>query len=96
MNEMVDRVAEALSAELSAAVERPPYNPEGDKWWDSVLRLAARAAIAAMREPTDAMDQQGGAVITAWFKRIDFYPAVPPEISDDVWPAMIDAALADP
>ena len=44
MSEMVERVARAIVAE---------YGPDG---WDADdYRRMARAAIAAMREPTDAM-----------------------------------------
>jgi len=46
-------------------------------------RIAARAAIEAMREPTEAMLEAGDTAMTRNH-----------DTSEDAWPAMIDAALA--
>lgn len=69
---MVDRVARAL-------VER------GVEYDDQTLERMARAAIAAMREPTEAMIEAGQA--EEWTGKR--------EAVESVWGAMIDAALAD-
>ncbi len=68
MSEMVERVARAM-------LEDSDFKHWID--WES----AARAAISAMREPTDAM-------VSAGLKLVDWNLG-----ADDAWRAMIDAAL---
>ena len=70
MSSMIERVAQALQQEIgSASFDEPP----------SSFALA-RAAIAAMREPTEEM-------IAAWIRA--------PGAIKGGWQGMIDAALAD-
>ena len=83
MSEMVERVAAALCVEAGDEPYRD-YIGMGNtpmKGWKMHER-AARAAIEAMREPTEAMLTAGD---TAMIRNSD--------TSADAWPAMIDAAL---
>lgn len=68
MSEMVERVARAVhtTARASQNVPEPPMSDEMWRiYWGSLagarghLGNLARAAIAAMREPTDGMDMAG-------------------------------------
>ena len=80
---MVERVARALVEDWHK------HNPASMKAWDEQpdfgqdnARRAARAAIEAMREPTEAMMVPSRLILDTW--------------DDDmfrVWNAMIDAAL---
>ena len=80
MTTMVERVAEAIIAALPpGAIEAMPY----EAVWD--FAPAARAAIAAMREPTDAM-------VDNFYEQ--FLPDSPWGTMEVGWRAMIDAALA--
>lgn len=85
---MIDRVA------------RAHWNARADEYnqWDALdkterdcQRAAARAAIEAMRAPTSAMVEAGDACEgpAAGFESYG------PKHADDVWAAMIDAALKD-
>jgi predicted RNA methylase len=75
MSEMIDRVARELCLALY----------DKDTTFPMVAaQKAARAAIAAMREPTEAMIEGTNYPNTTW----DSGDA-------DVWRAMIDAALKD-
>jgi len=74
MSEMVERVARALSGWL-----------HGSPSWESCFPMA-RAAIEAMREPTEAM---------VWAGRADHLTVDGEEWSKPIWQAMIDAALED-
>jgi hypothetical protein len=72
---MVERVARALAVDLNAATNFDDAVSR-DLWF-----AAARAAIAAMREPDQQMLNAVGAVATPfWIK---------------TWAKMIDAALAE-
>lgn len=83
MSEMVERVGEALRVKLI-------------EWYDGGIGfedggiMLARAAIEAMREPTDGMMKAGFSEIeylnATW---VDEYDAM------ECWQAMIDAALGD-
>ena len=55
MGEMVERVAKAIYAAEHGTEyqDGTPVRPSPDEW--DVLLTCARAAIAAMREPTEAM-----------------------------------------
>jgi hypothetical protein len=80
-SEMVERVARALY-ELGATTP-------GDLWgcatptWQESARREARAAIAAMGDPTEAMCAAGASASTS----------VRPEGVPLIWRAMIDEAL---
>ncbi len=78
MSEMVERVARAM-------VESRPI-PEGhirgDVDWE-FFRALARAAIAAMREPTSKMCQAATQIVPTWDD----------DASARKWRAMIDEAL---
>lgn len=68
MSEMVERVAHAIKAKV----------PFGYGMTDAETLQYARAAIEAMREPTEAMLDNGPSE---------------PYMDGDVWAKMIDAAL---
>ncbi len=70
MSEMIERVAKALVEAW----------PSWGTWGDEEARKGARAAIEAMREPTEAMVIAGGKQLDCAFER-------------QCWRAMIDAAL---
>lgn len=74
MSEMVERVAEALA--------------KSDKYTSDYTALA-RAAIEAMREPTEGMTN-AAFNIELWDQPINEHCA------QDVWQTMIDAALQEP
>lgn len=88
---MIERVARAMYADT---------NGRADKWREEepltkdVYRSNARAAIEAMREPTEAMTFKG------MYKFAEAYENSNPrgvgqcEI-DQVWQAMIEAALSE-
>jgi hypothetical protein len=93
-NSMIERVARALyeRARNPAAPaeggyvsnDEPPYTTLDGKW---NLSDMARAAIEAMREPTEAMVTAGGhAALDSVSQRAD---------ARDAWEAMIDAALKE-
>ena len=75
MSEMVKRVARAIVALGLDDRERP--------------LAIARAAIAAMREPTEAMKQKGGDLDNGYGMEIT------EALAEEVWQAMIDEALHD-
>lgn len=85
MSEMVERVAEAIfealgtcgNADLMAGAGTIDFNPETER---RVKQLIARAAIEAMRYPTEAMKKAGayqveydheGNLFRAWESMID-------------------------
>lgn len=78
---MVERVAKVLS-DYCAAADQGVFEPT----------KAARAAIAAMREPTEAMWERGYAAACE-----HDYGETPPdhEIANATYRAMIDAALKE-
>lgn len=99
MSEMIERVARVLAQvhfnrkKLSWGMEPGRSVMQSDEvahlvdtYWKNHVE-DARAAIAAMREPTEAMAFQGHFEI----------PDYDPEDADaaNVWRAMIDAALSD-
>lgn len=96
---MIERVARALEPRAFKCLDRgwvygPGHIPEHNvtglqnaaKRADRA-RVKASAAIAAMREPTEAMVKEGRLVAPMYDD-----PTPPPE---DYWSAMIDAALAE-
>ena len=84
MAEMVEKVAAAIWA-----LQRDTDCNDYSQLWDGrgsakeLAREMARAAIEAMREPTEAMRAAKDA--------IDMGAG-----TDGIWPAMISAALSDP
>ncbi|CAM5769829.1 hypothetical protein [Bosea minatitlanensis] len=76
---MIERVARAL-----AAME---YGEDVDDVWETHIPHA-RAAIAAMREPTGGM----GEAAERWADKSSYYLEMDPA---DVWRAMIDVALEE-
>lgn len=81
MSEMVERVARVI-CDTQAACGALPRAAKGDPrsdWAYGPALLVARSAVAAMREPTEAMIEYG---------MIWNYPTA-------TWQAMIDAALSD-
>ena len=83
MNEMVERVAQAIQDKLIADDEPLAYwTMPARSCFPGYLDLKklAEAAIAAMREPTQAMENAG-----------NDYDCTP--LAVDVWRDMIDAAL---
>lgn len=90
MSEMVERVAKAIcewngKTTWTEAIEGQPYSLSADHY-----RIIARAAIAAMREPTRAQLSHASMAIGPWGGHGE--PSAPSEAQ--VWRAMIDAALA--
>jgi hypothetical protein len=78
MNEMIERVARAIADNLYSA---DPYDEMvKDRRANYRIQSVARAAIAAMREPTEAMSQAGGG------EQGD------PFMANVVWRRMIDEA----
>lgn len=75
-DEYVERVAKAMEAKRAELIAQPLSRVWGD---------LAKAAIKAMREPTEAMLVAGGENNST-----GDYPQ--PSVS---WPAMIDAAMKD-
>lgn len=82
MSEMVERVGRALAKQEGYAYDPEPYDAR------------ARAAIEAMREPTEAMwdaaeehNSGGGGIMDDGSLERNVYDL------EKVWPAMIDAAL---
>lgn len=108
MSEMVEKVARAIcrvqgrdpnspvawsaatvgakEAGVSRIIDQPSY----PRWHE--FKAEARAAIAAMREPTEAMEIAG---CDAFSRKFDDpgVAAVSPEVA---WRAMIDAAMKEP
>lgn len=80
MSETIKRVAQAINL---AAPDDVSYND----CWDM-----ARAAIAAMREPTSKMIDAGDTTI---YPHRDMERATEGRLADQPWRAMIDAALKE-
>jgi hypothetical protein len=82
MSEMVERVAIAIESARNEFFER------GGKGCGSISEFQARAAIEAMREPTEAMSARADAIDS---RGVDDEP-INPE-ADYAYRAMIDEAL---
>lgn len=80
MSEMVERVAMAIHVTMDA----PAWDRTSVLTRD-VMRVRARAAIAAMREPTEDMRDALSATGKMW-RELN---------SETVWQTYIDAALKD-
>lgn len=98
MSEMVERVARAIASTRGRDPDDTAGGPhpggtwleKGEPWWRGDVD-AARAAIEAMREPTEKMIEAGQ--LYCWD---DGHPTVGSHaIQGQVFRAMIDAALKD-
>jgi hypothetical protein len=90
MSEMVERVARALFVDRYPDERWPPEARQADDY-----RGHARAAIEAMRAPTDAMCLAGWQAGTGVFGKDSQNPNIYRR-SANSWEAMIDAALKEP
>lgn len=79
MNEIVERVAKAIDD-----ASQPPGRPD----YKMLMENSARAAIEAMREPTEDMIEKG------MWSRSENGQYSPRDIAVTIYKAMIDAALA--
>lgn len=96
MNEL-EKIARAMHVGVNAPVKpTPAWHAQAElsqKYW----RVAARAAIEALRRPTEYQSQIGGGV-----GKYDMIPVAannPPvgqSIAERCWIAMIDAILSEP
>lgn len=88
MNEMIERVAEAMHNCIYAEPKVQWSELHEDS--RAVVRRIARVAIEAMRDPTDAMTRNG------WLAahRVITADRCNHEMLTKAWHAMIDAALA--
>lgn len=80
MSEMIEQAARAIAEELGLVFDDLEESSFGDDLTKDDMIRSARAAISAMREPTEAMLK---AADGHWFEG---HPR-------DCWQAMIDAAL---
>lgn len=94
---VVERVARAMH---SASPYRLAWGT-GRQAWEAdrehtreFFRAMARAAIAALREPTEAMLQE--AVGAGWHGGVEGYTRGEMEHGANLWRAMIDVALKGP
>jgi hypothetical protein len=85
MMDMVERVARAIHRIEGEKPNTSPFPDYSDDWRDYTPQ--ARAAIEAMRVPTDEMVKAGE-------EGINSLPALPGHYAEYCWPAMIDAALS--
>lgn len=92
MNDMIERVAEALwsaDAERCHSKRREPWSDVSESVKDD-WRFNARAAIQAMREPTDEMvssGQSAGQSVQPTY--------LTAESTIERWQAMVDTALSE-
>lgn len=89
MSDMIERVARAIADEMAGDWSHIPERSAGETSRED-LRVAARLAIEAMREPTELM---------LWDGKCSLDPLMPShfELQDirACWEAMIDAALPE-
>ena len=88
MTDLIERVAKAIYEDRNGAGCMPWRRRE--KAHKEPYRSDARAAIAAMREPTEGMID---AFHTAAYLRVEWGEDPMVENSEDAYRAMIDAAL---
>lgn len=81
---MLERVARAICTAAGIDPDGKSHEPEHDFRWQDFLK-EARAAIAAMRDPTDAMCFAAGRATGN---------CVPFETYENAYRAMIDASLS--
>ena len=82
MTDMIERVAKAIDADRRGWALVPPEGATDENRWKTYTPIA-RAAIAAMREPTDRMVHVG---TMANLRQDGFFMG-------GIWKNMIDAAL---
>ena len=90
MTYMIDKIARAMHASVNGHVQPPPTWDNQSEQSQNYWRIGARAAIVAMREPSDMMIAEGHYIVDV--------PCAPDEeVANviDIWEAMIDAALVD-
>lgn len=86
--DMVERVARAIAG---ANGGDPDMEYDGGPvWWKHEIH--ARAVLAALREPTEAMIQAGGTIEAGAVDRNGAQDEIGSRNAGDVWRAMIDAA----
>lgn len=78
---MVERVATQLRTSLDGRIDWPPNDNDHER--RAFMRMVARAAIEAMREPTKEMVEAG-------HEQCGIY-----KHADSTWSAMIDAVLGE-
>jgi hypothetical protein len=84
---MIERGARAVCAASGGSWRSPPFNNLHTDALNNRWRYIARAAIEAMREPTEAM-------VEAHYKAHADTETVFAD-AEDVWRAMIDAAIME-
>lgn len=93
---MIERVARAIYAAMAAPSE--PYWGCLDEATKHGTKRIARAAIKAMREPTEEMVDQASEAIVQEYGKSDWEEAKDMAeglVADPIWHAMIDAALKE-
>lgn len=105
MSEMVEKVAAELAEQLGCTTCGGELitTPDGlsDAWLD-IGRIdlfeVARAVIAAIREPTDAMKRAGenGPTTMSYGDESSTFAYISKDDAESAWQTMIDAALAEP
>jgi len=85
MTDMIDKIARAMHASVNGHVIPPPTWDNQSEQSQNYWRIGARAAIAAMREPTEEQYEALSATGKMW-RELD---------SKTVWQTYIDAALED-
>jgi hypothetical protein len=88
MSEMIERVARAMMEQdaLGATADGPGIHRGGWRAYEGM----ARAAIAAEREPTEAMVTGGEVAMFEWRPKPESWTL---DMTREAWRAMIDAAL---
>jgi hypothetical protein len=81
LSALIERVAGAIADAMADAQVATPAPIHIQRWQMGIAKVLARAAIAAMREPTEAMCEAAMS---------DRYQTI-----GAVWGGMIDAALAE-
>ena len=89
--DMIERVARAIYAESYRRCCNGESPAPDDESWESYIG-EARAAIEAMRKPTEEMREAGFASIE--IVETSYGAGIPLSAPEKVWSAMIDAALA--
>lgn len=85
MNEMIERVARAITKYPDKPKEWDDYSPIAQE----IFRTIARLAIEAMREPTEGMCER------AFEADLSDYEDDALRYFADIWQEMIDAALKE-
>ena len=85
MTYMIDKIARAMHASVNGHVQPPPTWDNQSEQSQNYWRIGARAAIVAMREPTDRMVHVG---TMANLRQDGFFMG-------GIWKNMIDAALEE-